>query len=63
MLPKRSMHKNEIADKIGISSNTLRIWLNYRYFQKLQQVNYSKNQKILTWNQIAFLNNILDFLE
>lgn len=63
MSQKRTMYKNEIANLLGVSSNTLRIWLNFRYFEKLKPLGYTKRQKLLTWDQVTLLNNILDFLE
>jgi len=50
-----SLHKCELAEKLGIHVSTLSIWLNKRYFRELSRLGYKKNQKILLPSQVSFL--------
>ena len=59
----KTLYKYQIADLIGISTPTLRRWINGRYLSQLKEVGYSPNQKYLTAPQINKLNQILDFLD
>lgn len=54
-------YKYEIAEKIGVSSSTLRKWLNVKYYVELQKLGYEKRQKYLTIKQINYLREILCF--
>ena len=55
------LSKKEIANMLGISSGTLRIWLNERYYEELQEIGYSKRQKLLTPKQLNYLMRKIDF--
>ena len=62
-MKKKLQYKYQIAELCGVSMTTFRFWLNTKYFDKLKEIGYHKNQKYLTFPQIVLLNSILDFLE
>jgi len=53
--------KYEVAAILQISSNTLRIWLNSKYYNELKELGYCKNQKKLNPKQINYLIKKIDF--
>lgn len=54
-----SLTKKELAQKIGVSTRTLRSWLNDKYYKELEAVGYYKTQRKLTPKQVAIIYNIL----
>jgi transposase len=56
-----TLNKNEVAAILQISSNTLRIWLNSRYYDELKILGYRKTQKKLNPKQINYLIQKIDF--
>lgn len=55
-----ALHKNEIARLCGVSTRTIRIWLNVRYYDELVKLGYTKRQKVLLPQQVTFLIGKLD---
>ena len=53
---KGMFYKYEIADKLGVCRRTFTKWLNVKYFAELQQLGYTKNQKLITIIQYNWLN-------
>lgn len=54
-----TLTKKEIRIKLNVSHTTLSYYLNRRYFKKLQNLGYVKNQKILTPLQVKYLCDVL----
>lgn len=54
-----AMKKNDLAKKIGVSTRTLRQWINERYYNDLKPTGYNKKQKVLTPKQVKILHDIL----
>ena len=54
----KSITKKELAEKMGISSCTLKIYLNKIWFNKLKEFGYNKRQKILSINQLKVITEI-----
>lgn len=52
--------KKELAAMLGVSSNTLRRWLNRKYFAELCETGYEKNDRILKPKVLAWLCQHLD---
>lgn len=55
-----ALHKNEIARLCGVSTRTIGIWLNVRYYDDLVKLGYTKRQKVLLPQQVTFLIGKLD---
>ena len=55
-----TIHKKELANLLKVSSNTVGIWLNHRYYEDLKKLGYVKNQKILLPKQVEYLFGKLD---
>jgi hypothetical protein len=49
------MSKRRIAESCNVSGETVRVWCNVVYFEKLQGMGYYKTQKIFTPEQWRFL--------
>lgn len=57
----RYYSKHDLAEKLGVSATTLRIWLNIRYFKELEPMGYVRNCKLLSPKIVKFLADKLDF--
>ena len=57
---KKCLYKYEVAEILGISPGTLRIYLNKRYIDDLRKIGYNPMQKQLTPKQLNFLQNKID---
>lgn len=55
-----ALHKNELARLLGITTRTMAIWLNDRYYSELVKLGYQKNQKVLLPSQVRFITGKLD---
>lgn len=55
-----ALHKNEIARLCGVSTRTITVWLNVRYYDELVKLGYTKRQKVLLPQQVTFLIGKLD---
>jgi len=60
-MSSKCLYKYEVAIRIGISHTTLSRWLNVRYYNDLVKLGYYKKQKILTFKQLRYLSEKLDF--
>ena len=58
-----SITKKQLCEKLGITSNTLRKWLNYRYWNELETLGYQKTQKILCGNVLNYICEKLVIIE
>jgi len=56
-----TLYKCEVAAILQISNNTLRIWLNVKYYNELKVLGYTKTQKKLNPQQINYLTKKIDF--
>jgi hypothetical protein len=55
-----SLTKKELALVCRVTSKTISQWLNKRYYNDLQKIGYTKNQKVLLPRQVEFLVGKLD---
>jgi hypothetical protein len=55
--------KKEVAKMLNISTGTLRIWLNVRYYNDLLKIGYEKKHRILTPAVLNYLKNKIDLQE
>ena len=51
------LYKTEVARRLNITRETLRLYLNERYFDELKSLGYIKNQKMLTPKQLEYLHD------
>lgn len=56
-----TLSKKELCILLKITPQTLRTWLNKRYFNDLEKLGYQKTQKILLPEQVKYLTGTLDF--
>ena len=54
--------KQDICNEIGISTSTLQMYLNNKWFSELQKIGYIKTQKILTAQQVKFIYSKLCYI-
>ena len=47
--------KKELAIEMGISHSTLQSYLNKRWYLELKKLDYEKQQKILSPNQLEYI--------
>jgi hypothetical protein len=57
---RRSLNKKELAEQLGVTSRTLRIWLNERYYNDLVKLGYKKHDKVLNPRVLCYLFDKLD---
>jgi len=55
-----TLTKTEMARLCGVTTETLRTWLNVRYYSDLEKLGYTKNQKVLLPRQVEYLCGKLD---
>lgn len=58
---KQSLYKYEVANKLDVSMQTLRKWLNERYYKDLYKLGYRKNDRRLNPRVLSYLFIKLDF--
>ncbi|MEI7677606.1 MAG: hypothetical protein WCJ03_12575 [Bacteroidales bacterium] len=51
----KALYKKELADFAGVSSNTLRGWLNKDSFVDLEKIGYKKESVVLTPVVVKFM--------
>ncbi len=56
----QTLTKYQVAQKLGICSRTLALWLNVRYYEDLKKLGYIKTQRILMPSQIQYLQVKID---
>lgn len=55
MCKYKAMYKSELARAAGVTSNTLRSWLNRRYYQELLNLGYCKTDALLPPNIVKYI--------
>lgn len=55
-----TLTKTELAALCGVTTETVRTWLNVRYYSDLEKLGYSKTQKVLLPKQVEYLCGKLD---
>ncbi|NJK98342.1 MAG: DUF4248 domain-containing protein [Bacteroidales bacterium] len=55
-----TLHKNELARLCGVTTRTISVWLNIRYYEDLKKLGYTKSQKVLLPQQVTFIIGKLD---
>lgn len=56
-----TVSKSEIAEALEITTKSLAVYCNDRYFLELEKLGYQKNQKYLTPIQVNLLKEKLGF--
>lgn len=54
--------KQDICQEIGISSSTLQMYMNRKWYEELHKLGYEKRQKILTAPQVKYIYNKLCYI-
>jgi hypothetical protein len=52
--------KTQLAGLCGVTTKTISVWLNVRYFPELEKLGYQKTQKVLLPRQVEFICGKLD---
>ena len=64
MPENQTLTKSELAEKCGVSTQTVKKWCNTDFFEELRKLGYKKHQHIFTPKQTQFLKqNIIEFSE
>jgi transcriptional regulator with XRE-family HTH domain len=59
----KSLTKKELAQRLNVSSATLRRYLNDKYYPKLERYDYEKRVRILTPRILNYLAEVFDISE
>ena len=51
----KALYKKELADFAGVSSNTIRKWLNNESFEQLKEIGYKKESVVLAPIVVKFM--------
>jgi hypothetical protein len=54
----KTLYKNELAQKMGISEGTLQHYVNHLWYEKLKEAGYYKRQKLMTKKQCAIIKEL-----
>lgn len=49
--------KSQLSEKLQISACSLRYYLNFLWFERLEKAGYNRNQKILTPKQLLIIKD------
>lgn len=55
-----TLSKKQLASLLNVSSWTIGVWLNHRYYEDLKKLGYIKSQKILLPKQVEYIVGKLD---